>query len=165
MSSCGWATPPVRLLGPSVVTQAGRVTILPWNSQNVLSSTSVTAFEVMGVPAAAEVMSFVVLTAVLSCLNSGLYTASRMLFSLAGRGGAPTALRGVTERGVPARAILASTVVGYVSVVAAYISGPGLPLPAQLLGLRDPLRPPDDLPVRAADAAAPGARGARATDR
>jgi GABA permease len=98
------------------------VTILPWNSQNVLSSPFVTAFEVMGVPAAAEVMNFVVLTAVLSCLNSGLYTASRMLFTLAGRGGAPTALRGVTGRGVPARAILASTVVGWISVVAAYTS-------------------------------------------
>ena len=51
-------------------------------------------------------MNAVVLTAVLSCLNSGLYTSSRMLFVLAARREAPTALMEVTRRGVPRNAIL-----------------------------------------------------------
>ena len=46
----------------------------------------------MGIPAAAEIMNAVVLTAVLSCLNSGLYTASRMLFVLAAHREAPQRL-------------------------------------------------------------------------
>ena len=45
----------------------------------------------MGIPYADQVMNAVVLTAVLSCLNSGLYTASRMLFVLAARREAPIA--------------------------------------------------------------------------
>jgi GABA permease len=67
-------------------------------------------------------MNAVVLTAVLSCLNSGMYTASRMLFVLAARREAPLQLVRVTKRGVPAVAILASSVVGFLCVVAAAVS-------------------------------------------
>jgi GABA permease len=63
-----------------------------------------------------------VLTAVLSCLNSGMYTASRMLFVLAGRREAPLQLVHVTKRGVPAVAILASSVIGFLCVIAAAVS-------------------------------------------
>ena len=47
------------------------------------------ALDEIGIPAAAQVMNAIVLTAVLSCLNSGLYVASRMNFALARRGDAP----------------------------------------------------------------------------
>ena len=80
------------------------------------------AFEEMGIPYADHIMNAVVLTAVLSCLNSGLYTASRMLFVLAARREAPMRLITVNSRGVPMWAILASTVVGFLSVIAAYVS-------------------------------------------
>jgi len=96
--------------------------ILPWNSLTPGSSPFVTAFEVMGFHGAGDVMNAVVLTAVLSCLNSGVYTASRMLFVLAGKGEAPTALTVTSRRSVPVRAILASTFVGYLAVIASYIS-------------------------------------------
>jgi GABA permease len=97
-------------------------TILPWNSQELGGSPYVSAMEEMGVPAAAEIMNFVVLTAVLSCLNSGLYTASRMLFVLSARREAPARLLEVSSRGVPMWSILSSTVVGFACVVAAYLS-------------------------------------------
>ena len=58
-------------------------------------------FEEMGIPYADHIMNAVVLTAVLSCLNSGLYTASRMLFVLAARREAPMRLITVNNRGVP----------------------------------------------------------------
>ncbi|WP_051249408.1 amino acid permease [Inquilinus limosus] len=96
--------------------------ILPWDSLAPKQSPFVVAFERMGIPWAGDLMNAVVLTAVLSCLNSGLYTASRMLFVLAGRREAPAGLTRTTRSGVPARAILASTVIGYLSVVAAYVS-------------------------------------------
>src|ERR671929_1863383 len=82
--------------------------------------------EQMGIPAAAEIMNAVVLTAVLSCLNSGLYTASRMLFVLAARREAPGRMLSVNTRGVPAWSILSSTVIGFACVVAAYISPKGV---------------------------------------
>jgi GABA permease len=97
-------------------------TILPWNSTELGGSPYVAAMEEMGIPAAAEIMNFVVLTAVLSCLNCGLYTASRMLFVLAARHEAPGRMLTISKRGVPAWAILASTVVGFLCVIAAYVS-------------------------------------------
>src|SRR4051812_48839836 len=96
--------------------------ILPWNSAELAASPYVAAFKLMGIPGADQVMNAVVLTAVLSCLNSGLYTASRMLFVLAARRQAPLALMSVNRRGVPMAAILCSTVVGFLCVIAAAVS-------------------------------------------
>ena len=96
--------------------------IVPWNDTELGASPYVAAFKAMGIPYADQVMNAVVLTAVLSCLNSGLYTASRMLFVLAARKEAPMRLTRVNRRGVPVWAILASTVVGFLSVIAAYVS-------------------------------------------
>ena len=98
------------------------VIILPWNGTWTDASPYVAAFQAMGLTWASNVMNAVVLTAVLSCLNSGLYTASRMLFVLAARGEAPATLLRISQRGVPLPAILASTVIGYLCVVAAYVS-------------------------------------------
>src|SRR6476469_3769204 len=92
--------------------------ILPWNDTTVAASPFVAAFTEMGLPYADHVMNAVVL----SCLNSGMYTASRMLFVLAGRREAPLQLVHVTKRGVPAVAILASSVVGFLCVIAAAVS-------------------------------------------
>ena len=98
------------------------VCIVPWNDNELGASPYVAAFSKMGIPYADQVMNAVVLTAVLSCLNSGLYTASRMLFVLAARREAPMRLITVNSRGVPVWAILFSTVVGFLSVIAAYVS-------------------------------------------
>ena len=76
----------------------------------------------MGIPYADHIMNAVVLTAVLSCLNSGMYTASRMLFVLGGPPRGACAAGAVTRRGVPATAILASSVVGFLCVIAAAFS-------------------------------------------
>ena len=98
------------------------VTILPWNDAKLGDSPYVAAFDVMGIPAAADIMNAVVLTAVLSCLNSGIYTASRVLLSLSRNGDAPHSLLAVNPRGVPVKAILSCTGVAYVGIALAYIS-------------------------------------------
>ncbi|MFI6519566.1 amino acid permease [Spirillospora sp. NPDC050679] len=98
------------------------VTLLPWDSADVGRSPYVAVLEEVGLPGAGPVMDVVVLTAVLSCLNSGLYTASRMAFSLAVRGDAPRAFARTTARGVPRVAIWASVAFGFVAVVFNYTS-------------------------------------------
>ncbi|MGW4210516.1 amino acid permease [Lentzea sp. NPDC004789] len=98
------------------------VTLLPWNDANVAKSPYVAVLDTLGLPAAAVVMDVVVLTSVLSCLNSGLFTASRMVFSLARRGEAPAVFGKVSRRGVPTVAVLASTVVGFITVALNYLS-------------------------------------------
>jgi GABA permease len=98
--------------------------VVPWNtpfsSEAVLKSPFTIAFQRMGIPFAPTIMNFVVLTAVLSVLNSSLYTTSRMLFALTRHNDAPQFLLHTTRRGVPMWAILAGTSFGYVSVLLYY---------------------------------------------
>ncbi len=67
------------------------VGVMPWNRVGVTESPFVTVFRTVGIPAASSLMSFVILTAALSGANANLYSASRMLFSLARGGWAPAA--------------------------------------------------------------------------
>jgi GABA permease len=97
--------------------------VVPWNTtfaEEVIKSPFTVAFERMGIPFAPDIMNFVVLTAVLSVLNSSLYTTSRMLFALTRHNDAPQFLLNTTRRGVPIWAILAGTSFGYVSVLIYY---------------------------------------------
>jgi GABA permease len=97
------------------------VCLVPWNSPGI-ATPYVSALEAMGIHAAAQLMNAVVLTAVLSALNSGLYASSRMLFALTRRGDAPHALAKLSRNGVPIRAILLGTLFGYAAVVMSYVS-------------------------------------------
>lgn len=96
--------------------------IIPWNNAKALTNPYVSALEVIGIPGAAGIMNLVVVTAVLSCLNSGIYTASRMLFALGDKGDAPKWMLHVTKRGVPLKAILTCTIFGFLSVIMAFVS-------------------------------------------
>jgi GABA permease len=97
------------------------VCLVPWNSAGIITP-YVSALDAMGISAAAQIMNAVVLTAVLSALNSGLYASSRMLFALTRRGDAPQGLAKLNRHGVPARAILLGTLFGYGAVIMSYVS-------------------------------------------
>jgi GABA permease len=97
------------------------VCLVPWNSPGILRP-YVSALDAMHIPGAKHIMNAVVLTAVLSALNSGLYASSRMLFALTRRGDAPAGLSKLSANRVPARAILFGTLFGYAAVVMSYIS-------------------------------------------
>jgi GABA permease len=97
------------------------VCLVPWNSVQI-ATPYVSALNSMGIPAAPQIMNAVVLTAVLSALNSGLYASSRMLFALTRRGDAPRGLAKLSRHGVPTRAILLGTLFGYGAVVMSYVS-------------------------------------------
>ncbi|MER6059692.1 amino acid permease [Streptomyces sp. NPDC001792] len=93
------------------------VSLVPWNDPSIAEQGSyVAALNSLGIPNAGQIMNVIILTSVLSCLNSGLYTASRMAFSLGQRGDAPKAFARTTSRGVPMAAILSSVVFGFVAV-------------------------------------------------
>ncbi|WP_432540773.1 amino acid permease [Kineococcus sp. SYSU DK002] len=106
------------------------VALVPWNSPELDEVGSFqTTLQAIGIPGAATIMDIVILTAVASCLNSALYTASRMVFSLSRRGDGPRWLSHVSGRGVPYPAILASTAVGFLAVVGNYL------LPDRIFGM------------------------------
>ena len=58
------------------------VALIPWEEAGLTKSPFVAVFDNIGIPYAADIMNFVILTAVLSVANSGLYAATRMLWSL-----------------------------------------------------------------------------------
>jgi GABA permease len=97
------------------------VCLVPWNSPGIVRP-YVSALDAMRIPGATHIMNAVVLTAVLSALNSGLYASSRMLFALTRRGDAPAGLAKLSSYGVPTRSILAGTLFGYVAVIMSYVS-------------------------------------------
>ncbi|MDX2936228.1 amino acid permease [Streptomyces ipomoeae] len=103
------------------------VALLPWNDPSIKEKGSyVAALDSLGIAHAGQIMNFIVLTSVLSCLNSGLYTASRMAFSLGERGDAPKAFGRTNTRGVPMAAILSSVVFGFVAVIFNYFFPEGV---------------------------------------
>ena len=67
-------------------------------------------------------MNVIVLTAVLSCLNSGVYVTARVLFAMADKGDAPRWLTAVNKRQVPARAILLGSAFGFVVMLLNWIA-------------------------------------------
>ncbi|WP_037078877.1 amino acid permease, partial [Pseudonocardia spinosispora] len=98
------------------------VSVLPWDDAGIKVSPYAAVLGALHIPAVETIMNAVVLVAVLSCLNSALYTTSRMLFALTRNGDAPSGLTRLSSNGVPTRAILAGTVVGFISVVFEYVS-------------------------------------------
>jgi len=95
------------------------VSLVPWNALAGGESPFVTVFRTVGIPYAADLMNFVMLTAVLSATNTGMYAASRMLFRQAADGKAPRAFARLSNRQVPVRALLLSTSFLYIGVIVA----------------------------------------------
>jgi GABA permease len=98
------------------------VCIVPWNDKERMERPYVSALEALEIPGAATVMSLIILTAVLSALNSGLFASSRMLMALAAHGDAPALFARLDRRGVPVAALLAGTAFAYAAVVMSYVS-------------------------------------------
>ena len=86
------------------------VGIVSWNQVGLGESPFVRVFETVGVPAAGQIMNFVVLNAALSAATCNVYFTSRMLFSLSRSGYAPAALGRLNSRGMPVPAVLASSI-------------------------------------------------------
>lgn len=77
------------------------VTVYPWNELSNLGSPFVQTFAKVGITFAAGLVNFVVITAALSGANSGTYSASRMIYTLADSGQLPRAFTKLNRHGVP----------------------------------------------------------------
>jgi amino acid transporter, AAT family len=91
-----------------VVTIALLLMLTPWSQLGVGESPFVSVLRRLGIPGAAGVMNFVVLSAALSSSNANLYLIARTLFSLARAGFVPARLGEVNHRGAPVPALLVS---------------------------------------------------------
>ncbi|WP_020658183.1 amino acid permease [Amycolatopsis benzoatilytica] len=92
------------------------VALLPWTSIQAGESPFAAVLAHIGIPATEQIMNVIVLFALLSTLNTNMYGAARMVFSLAQRGHAPGALTKLDRNGVPYLAVAASVLFGFVAV-------------------------------------------------
>jgi GABA permease len=102
------------------------VSVVPWDSVVPGESPFIRTLQTIGIPGAADVMSVIAVTAVLSCLNSGLYVASRMLHELARRGDAPAMFAATSAQRVPRLGILFGTAAGFAAALASVLSPNGV---------------------------------------
>ena len=95
------------------------VTVVPWNRVVPGESPFTQALAVMHFSWAGQAMALIILTAVLSCLNSAFYVTSRVLFTLAANDDAPHWLVQLNARRVPARSVMIGCAAGLAGVGAA----------------------------------------------
>jgi GABA permease len=100
--------------------------VVPWNklpeAVDVSTAPFTYIFHRFGIPAASIIMELVIFSAVVSVMNSGLYSASRMFASLAEKGFAPRLISRRARNGVPVFAVLASTIGGVIAAVANFVA-------------------------------------------
>ena len=98
------------------------MSLVPWTKIHENTSPFIMVFAELGVPAASAVMALVVLTAGLSSSNSGIFSTSRMLHSLAHKHHAPSALKRTSRRHVPAPGVIVSAAAMLIGVIVNYIA-------------------------------------------
>ena len=95
------------------------VCVTPWDAIRSGESPFTLALNTMHIPWAGSAMSVIILTAVLSCLNSAFYVSSRVMFILAERGDAPQALVKLNAKKVPVVSVLMGSAAGVAGIIAA----------------------------------------------
>ncbi|WP_042355500.1 amino acid permease [Bacillus rubiinfantis] len=96
--------------------------LVPYKQAGVLESPFVTVFDMVGIPYAADVMNFVILTAILSVGNTGLFACTRILYSLAETGMAPKAFSKLNKRGVPLYSLLVTLGFALISLLTSVVA-------------------------------------------
>lgn len=99
---------PVRIIIFYVLALIAIMAVTPWRQVVPDKSPFVQLFVLAGIPAAASLINFVVLTSATSSANSGIFSTSRMLYGLAEEGHAPRGLSKLSRAAVPARGLLFS---------------------------------------------------------
>ncbi|WP_259052003.1 S-methylmethionine permease [Klebsiella sp. BIGb0407] len=96
--------------------------LIPMDQAGVEKSPFVLVFEKVGIPYAADIFNFVILTAILSAANSGLYASGRMLWSLSKEKTIPSYFSRVNKRGVPLAALSVSMLGGLLALCSSIIA-------------------------------------------
>ncbi len=101
---------PIRIIIFYVLALFVVMSVTPWNAIDPNISPFVNLFSQAGIAAAAIIMNLVVLSSVMSSMNSGVFSTSRMLFGLSREQQAPQSFAKLNKRAVPANALYFSAV-------------------------------------------------------
>ncbi len=112
---------PIRIIMFYVFALMMIMSVTPWRHIAADRSPFVEMFVLVGLPAAASVINFVVLTSAASSANSGVFSTSRMLFGLARQGDAPARFGQLSKRAVPSAGLFFSCLCLLSGVVLIYL--------------------------------------------
>lgn len=113
----------VRIAGFFLVSIALVLAMRPWSTLNAANSPFLDILHQVGIPFAGDFVWVVILTAVLSSLNSSLYVTSRILYEMSERGDGPKFFLKVDKKSqLPRRAVVACFVGGVIVVLASTLS-------------------------------------------
>jgi len=112
---------PLRIIMFYVFSLIMIMSVTPWGSVVADKSPFVELFVLAGLPAAASIINFVVLTSAASSANSGVFSTSRMLFGLAQEGNAPKSFGKLSSRAVPSNGLMFSCICLLGGVVLIYL--------------------------------------------
>lgn len=112
---------PIRIIIFYVGALAIIMSIYPWTSVSPDSSPFVQIFTAAGIVAAAAIVNFIVLTSAASACNSGIFSTSRMVYTLAREGNAPRRMFRLRSNKVPMNAVVFSALVIFVAVIMQYV--------------------------------------------
>jgi len=99
---------PLRIIFFYILSLIIIMSVTPWNMVIPDKSPFVQMFVLIGIPIAASLVNFVVLTSAASSANSGVFSTSRMVYGLAEKGGAPMILGRLSRHHVPANGLIFS---------------------------------------------------------
>ena len=101
---------PLRIIMFYVFALMAILAVTPWRDVVADKSPFVELFMLAGLPAAAGIINFVVLTSAASSANSGVFSTSRMLYGLALEGDAPQTFKHLSQRAVPSNGLIFSCI-------------------------------------------------------
>lgn len=96
--------------------------LIPYQVAGVTQSPFVYVLEQIGVPYVADLMNFVVLTAIISAANSGLYASTRMLWSLGNEKTLSPIFTKTSQKGVPVVALCASMIGAILALISSVVA-------------------------------------------
>lgn len=112
---------PLRIILFYVLALACIIAVTSWQQVSPSKSPFVELFLIAGFPAAAGIVNFVVLTSAASSANSGVFSASRMLFGLADQGNAPRLFKRLSRHSVPVISLAFTSLLMLLGVLLLYV--------------------------------------------
>ncbi|ENV05216.1 hypothetical protein F967_01965 [Acinetobacter sp. CIP 102637] len=112
---------PIRIIIFYVLALFVVMCVTPWDQINPKVSPFVNIFSQAGIASAAIIMNLVVLSSVMSSMNSGVFSTSRMLFGLSGEKQAPKFFAKLSKVAVPANALLFSALCIFLGAVVQFV--------------------------------------------
>lgn len=112
---------PLRIILFYVLALACIIAVTSWQQVSPSKSPFVELFLIAGFPAAAGIVNFVVLTSAASSANSGVFSASRMLFGLADQGNAPRVFKRLSGHSVPVISLAFTSLLMLLGVLLLYV--------------------------------------------